>query len=225
MRLIGTLIAGTVHLRNDKHRTVRIQRQLLQRRDVTANHLFLGIVLLTDTAQQMQIIEYHEITFALLTFQHHLRTDIRQRVTSLVINIQRQMLQLLSGLFEHLQFVRRHTGNTQMIRIDIRDAGQDTVQHLQVRHLETEETDMFTGPGSLYGNMQSHSCFPVARMARQYGQFPFMKSSGDIIKLAHPAQQAVPVMSTQQSFAMPFHHFGSQLTDRTYRLAGHQFLP
>ena len=28
------------------------------------------------------------------------------------------MLQLLAGLFEHLQFVRRHAGNTQMTRID-----------------------------------------------------------------------------------------------------------
>ena len=112
-----------------------------------------------------------------------------------------------------------------MVRIDIRHTRQDAVQHLQVRHLQTEKADMFSGTGRLDSDMQGDSSLAIARMTRQDRKFPFMKTTGDIIELSQPAPYAIPVVRTIQPLPVPGNRFGSQDTHRTYRFTTGHFPP
>ena len=71
VRLVGTRLAGTIHLRNRQHRTIAVQRQLLQRPYIPSHHLFLCLPLPAVATQKVQVVHDHQVAFPQAALQQH----------------------------------------------------------------------------------------------------------------------------------------------------------
>ena len=153
VRLVGTRLAGTIHLRNRQHRTIAVQRQLLQRPYIPSHHLFLCLPLPAVATQKVQVVHDHQVAFPQAALQQHFRPYLLDGSPYRIVEIERQVLQPEGSLFQLSQLASGRLVDAQVIRVHVRHPCQHTVQHLQARHLQAEEADRFPGTRRVQGHL------------------------------------------------------------------------
>lgn len=183
----GAGLAGAVHLRESQDGAVQLESQPLQSLHMARHHLFGRFPFPDGSAQQMEVVDHDHGTLPFPPLHHRLRPDRIQTRSRRIVEVERQAFQQADRPFQlsHLPVGRQF--HPQTIRIDARHPRQHTVQDLEARHLEAEETDRMSLAGNVQSHLQGYRRLAVARSSAQDRQLTLMEPARHIVEFLQSA--------------------------------------